>query len=70
VRLKQHIRRAGEAKATHPRAASGCAPLGAPSDVKEVTGEAEVALALGCAPLGAPLCHENLNSYFQGFILV
>jgi len=63
VRLKQHIRRAGEAKATHPRAASGCAPLGAPSDVNEAT------LALGCAPLGAPLCHENLNSYFQGFCL-
>jgi len=42
VRLKPHIRRAGEA---------------------------EVALALGCAPLGAPLCHENLNSCFQGFRL-
>jgi len=31
----------GEAEATHPRAASRCAPLGAPSDVKEVTAEAE-----------------------------
>ena len=47
----------GEAKATHPRAGVGCAPLGAPSDVKEVTGEAKAThprVAVGCAPLGAP----------------
>ena len=44
-------------------AALGCAPLGAPDDVDESSGEAEAThpeAALGCAPLGAPDSGDNI----------